>query len=104
MVHPRLWWAPLALTTLLWTAPTVASDDRNCYNPDGSQAADDVPCTSDDTTFCCNKKDLCMSNGLCYMQRNSGLALSRASCTDQSWDSCDDYKYCCELCCSPGLP
>lgn len=37
-----------------------------------------------------------MSNGLCHLQGQRGFVLSRASCTDRSWDSCGSYKYCSE--------
>lgn len=85
----------LILSLLLWTVSSLA-DDRKCYNPDSSQATADVPCTDEDNTFCCNKGDICMSNGLCYLQQSSGFALSRPSCTDLSWSACGSYKYCCK--------
>ncbi|KAJ5306932.1 hypothetical protein N7508_005947 [Penicillium antarcticum] len=92
MVDSRQWWLHFLLAGLIWSVATRA--DINCYNPDGSQAPDDVPCTSDSTTFCCSKGDVCMSNGLCYLQGKRGFVLSRASCTDRSWNSCGSYTYC----------
>jgi hypothetical protein len=92
MVDPRQWWLHFLLAGLIW--PVIAQADINCYNPDGSQANNDVPCTSDSTTFCCSKGDVCMSNGLCYLQGKRGFVLSRASCTDRSWNSCGSYTYC----------
>lgn len=95
MAPTRLGRWSILLATLLWSG-LVLADTRKCYNPDSSQAVDDVPCTSDDTTWCCNKMDVCMSNGLCFLQQSSGFALSRPSCTDLSWDACGEWKYCCE--------
>lgn len=106
-----IWSSSLILTGLLCISPVHAADDnRTCYNPDGSQALYDVPCTSNATTWCCNKNDVCMSNGLCYLQENGGFALSRASCTDSSWNAEGCYQYCCEylithsLTCPLNLP
>lgn len=84
----------LALGFLLWSTSVLSN--VICYNPDGSRANDDVPCTSDATTFCCNKGDVCMSNGLCYLQGKRGFVLSRASCTDRSWEACGSFTYCSE--------
>ncbi|KAB8279560.1 hypothetical protein BDV30DRAFT_3368 [Aspergillus minisclerotigenes] len=76
---------PLSLSlSLLFILPTHAQN-RTCYFLDGSVATADVPCTSDATTNCCNKNDICMSNGLCYLQGSHGMSLSRGSCTDKSW-------------------
>lgn len=76
---------PLFLSlSLLFILPTHAQN-RTCYFLDGSVATADVPCTSDATTNCCNKNDICMSNGLCYLQGSHGMSLSRGSCTDKSW-------------------
>ncbi|KAE8358472.1 hypothetical protein BDV27DRAFT_169398 [Aspergillus caelatus] len=73
------------LLSLLAILPTTHAENKTCYFLDGSVATADVPCTSDATTNCCNKADICMSNGLCYLQGSHGMALSRGSCTDKSW-------------------
>ncbi|KAE8320753.1 hypothetical protein BDV39DRAFT_213031 [Aspergillus sergii] len=75
---------PIPLSLLLFILP-IHAQNRTCYFLDGSVATADVPCTSDATTNCCNKNDICMSNGLCYLQGSHGMALSRGSCTDKSW-------------------
>ncbi|KNG80252.1 hypothetical protein ANOM_010974, partial [Aspergillus nomiae NRRL 13137] len=75
---------PHLLLTLLSILPAHAQN-TTCYFLDGSVATADVPCTSDATTNCCNKADICMSNGLCYLQGSHGMVLSRGSCTDKSW-------------------
>lgn len=100
-VRTRPWF--LIFSLLLLTVSSLA-DDRKCYNPDSSQATADVPCTDEDNTFCCNKGDICMSNGLCYLQQTSGFALSRPSCTDLSWSACGSYKYCFEYNQKSGFP
>ncbi|PLB47468.1 hypothetical protein P170DRAFT_361055 [Aspergillus steynii IBT 23096] len=69
-------WLSLALSVLA---------AQPCYNLDGSQAKADVPCRQGETSNCCNTNDVCMSNGLCYLQGKRGLGLSRGSCTDRSW-------------------
>ncbi|KAE8401752.1 hypothetical protein BDV37DRAFT_169354 [Aspergillus pseudonomiae] len=73
------------LILLLFSILPTHAQNATCYFLDGSVAASDVPCTSDATTNCCNKNDICMSNGLCYLQGSHGMALSRGSCTDKSW-------------------
>ncbi|KAJ5124974.1 uncharacterized protein N7515_008799 [Penicillium bovifimosum] len=87
----------LALATLLW--PISALSDINCYNPDGSEANDDVPCTSDATTFCCNRADILPYN------ENAGFPIVAAQyngsktvhcCGTASWKngsvSCGNFK------------
>ncbi|KAH8425080.1 uncharacterized protein LDX57_002828 [Aspergillus melleus] len=75
-VSALLCWVSLTLSVLA-TQP--------CYNLDGTQAKADVPCPDGETSNCCNTNDVCMSNGLCYLQGKRGLGLSRGSCTDRSW-------------------
>ncbi|KAJ5111334.1 hypothetical protein N7532_001869 [Penicillium argentinense] len=106
MFSTRRPWSLLGVLAIFFCATSclAASDSRKCYNPDSSQATADVPCTDDDVTFCCNKGDICMSNGLCYLQQSSGFALSRASCTDLSWSSCGSYKYCYDYNKNSGFP
>ncbi|KAJ5182521.1 hypothetical protein N7492_000137 [Penicillium capsulatum] len=72
----------------------LAREIRKCYTTTSTEAPDDVPCTLDSTTWCCNKNDLCLSNGLCFMQRDAGLTVARGSCTDRSWTACGEFKFC----------
>ncbi|KAL5362706.1 hypothetical protein BJX96DRAFT_154437 [Aspergillus floccosus] len=85
----------LCLLTLLATAAAV---DRNatCYFVNGQIADQDVPCNlSAEISTCCNKNDICLSNGLCYLQYSSSPSLSRGSCTDQDWSGdCAKAKPC----------
>ncbi|GAD97683.1 hypothetical protein AOR_1_1136194 [Paecilomyces variotii No. 5] len=99
-----IWPSLLILLGLRCISPVLASDDRICYNPDGSEASADIPCTSDATTWCCNRNDICMSNGLCYLQHDGGFALSRASCTDRTWNGDGCYQYCWKINPSSGFP
>ncbi|KAL4967580.1 uncharacterized protein BDV14DRAFT_197944 [Aspergillus stella-maris] len=87
---------PLALVAGS-TASRNSTESAICYNLDGSEANDDVPCGTGDVVNCCNSGDICMSNGLCMQQGERGGTLARGSCTDQSWGSrcyapCSEYN------------
>ncbi|KAK2813740.1 hypothetical protein FQN50_000138 [Emmonsiellopsis sp. PD_5] len=87
----------LALLVSLYTTPALCDDNRACYALDGTVYGDDVPCTSNDATICCNKADVCLSNGLCLLQGDHGSVLSRGSCTDRNWGEgcfapCSNYN------------
>lgn len=71
-----------------------AADDRTCYYLDGSTANNHVPCTTNSVTNCCGSNDICLSNGLCYLQGSQGLSLSRGTCSDKNWGF-ECYKPCC---------
>lgn len=60
---------------------------QSCYFPNGSRAPADVPCSSDEFTFCCRHNDICMSNGVCLHSGHQPYTISRGSCTDKSWKS-----------------
>ncbi|KAL2796978.1 hypothetical protein BJX66DRAFT_335435 [Aspergillus keveii] len=72
-----------SISTPTHTNTTTIS--ATCYNLDGSEATDHVPCQSGDVVNCCSAGDICMSNGLCFQQGDRGMVLSRGSCTDHSW-------------------
>lgn len=84
------------IAVILYFAVSVIS--RTCYMTDQlTVAPDDVPCNPDTntTTTCCNKKDICMTNGLCYVLQDKAMTLSRGSCTDRSWGyPCSDARPC----------
>ncbi|KAL5002766.1 hypothetical protein BDV10DRAFT_84537 [Aspergillus recurvatus] len=78
-------------------SPARDTDTNTCYNLDGSEASDHVPCGTGETVNCCHEDDVCMSNGLCYQQGNRGMVLSRGSCTNRSWEEgcyapCSQYN------------
>ncbi|PGH06537.1 hypothetical protein GX51_02362 [Blastomyces parvus] len=75
----------LVAALLSFCAIGVRCQSRMCYALDGTEYPFDVPCTNNEVTTCCNDKDICMSNGLCYLQGNHGFVLSRGSCTDKNW-------------------
>ncbi|KAL3480525.1 hypothetical protein BJX99DRAFT_18278 [Aspergillus californicus] len=92
---------PLAFASTSSTSTSASTTNSTesavCYNLDGSEAHDDVPCGSGDVVNCCNSGDICMSNGLCYQQGDRGMVLSRGSCTDDTWGPkcyapCSDYE------------
>lgn len=82
----------LFLITLLIS--TVSA--QTCYFVNGDVATDDVPCnTTATTSICCSKYDICLSNGLCYLQGSNGPSFSRGSCTNKNWPgACADAKPC----------
>ncbi|KAK3115569.1 hypothetical protein LTR53_004929 [Teratosphaeriaceae sp. CCFEE 6253] len=66
---------------------------QTCYLPDGNTiASNDTPCGGSNATAaaCCPADSFCLDNGLCY---GEGL-VSRASCTDATWDSPACAGYC----------
>ncbi|KAL4751808.1 hypothetical protein BDW72DRAFT_202863 [Aspergillus terricola var. indicus] len=68
-------------------------------------AVDHVPCTTKDTTHCCHKDDVCMSNGLCWAQRNGDMVLSRGSCSNVNWgEDCVAARPCGMLSACSRLP
>ncbi|KAF2147129.1 uncharacterized protein K452DRAFT_293602 [Aplosporella prunicola CBS 121167] len=62
----------------------MSTDSRTCYYPDElTEAKADLPCDPmAEHSACCGAGAYCLGNGLCY---DSG-AVSRGSCTDQSWN------------------
>ena len=82
---------------MLATLAASADPDSPCYFINKNRAVDDVPCntTSTGPSVCCGKNDICLSNGLCYIQGSDGPALSRGSCTDENWSGdCATSKPC----------
>ncbi|OJD10925.1 hypothetical protein AJ78_08188 [Emergomyces pasteurianus Ep9510] len=75
----------LVVMLLSFGAIGARSQKRMCYALDGTEYPYDVPCTNDEETICCNQGDICMSNGLCFLQGAHASALSRGSCTDKNW-------------------
>ena len=87
----------LFLIPLLATLAAAADQDSSCYFINKDRAVDDVPCNTTTTgaSVCCGKNDICLSNGLCYLQGSNGPGLSRGSCTDQNWSgACATSKPC----------
>ncbi|KAL4948709.1 hypothetical protein BDW69DRAFT_189024 [Aspergillus filifer] len=87
---------PLALA-IGSISSTNSTESATCYNLNGSEAPDDVPCGTGDVVNCCNAGDICISNGLCIQEGERGGGLTRGSCTDQSWGSrcyapCSEYN------------
>ncbi|WEW56416.1 hypothetical protein PRK78_001859 [Emydomyces testavorans] len=79
---PRCW-LPLYLQLFLGTTVLTAS----CFFPNGGEANKDVPCSSDDITFCCRYNDICLSNGVCMNVGHQPYTISRGSCTGRDWKS-----------------
>lgn len=63
---------------------------QQCYYPSGKVGTADIPCsTSSDSTHCCGKTGICLSNGYCMetSEESGPLGLYRGSCTDRNWGS-----------------
>lgn len=69
---------------------------QNCYFINQNVATNDVPCNvTGGISTCCNKNDICLSNGLCYLQGSDGPSFARGSCTDKNWRGiCNAAKPC----------
>lgn len=65
-----------------------------CYNTWGEEDTSQQPCfapgTEDTnaTTWCCNKGDSCLSNGLCQGPEANSI-MTQQGCTDKSWEGCN---------------
>ncbi|KAL4734490.1 hypothetical protein BDV11DRAFT_198121 [Aspergillus similis] len=96
----------LILLISLSFSTVSATDNRTCYMVDEQTiAVDHVPCTTKDTTHCCHKNDICMSNGLCWVQRNGNMVLSRGSCSNVNWgEDCVAARPCARAHTSGGYP
>lgn len=68
------------------------SASSTCYLPDGT-TVNDIPCQGTEYSACCGKKDVCLSNGLCF---GTNLQIGRGSCTDITWKASECPHYCIE--------
>ncbi|CAG8925814.1 unnamed protein product [Penicillium salamii] len=69
----------------------MATDNRTCYFPSGTEAPNNVPCRSDTDTWCCGNSDICLDNGLCLNAGHQPYVLSRGACTNKDWNGCTDH-------------
>ncbi|KAG7284968.1 hypothetical protein NEMBOFW57_009586 [Staphylotrichum longicolle] len=64
--------------------------DLTCYNTWGGEDPNQLPCfapgtvNAGTTTWCCNKNDYCLSNGLCLSPESNNL-MTQQGCTDKNW-------------------
>ncbi|KAK4237016.1 hypothetical protein C8A03DRAFT_35055 [Achaetomium macrosporum] len=64
--------------------------DPKCYDTWGNEDANQLPCFSPGTTdtsattWCCNRNDYCLSNGLCLSPGYNNL-MTQQGCTDKAW-------------------
>ena len=80
----------LLLIHFLWIASAIA---QTCYNPNGTPAVDAFPCDPTGTSkHCCMNNSTCLSNGLCFFEKDSGL--NTGFCTDQFWDDESCFQSC----------
>ena len=80
----------LLLIHFLWIALATA---QTCYNPNGTPATDAFPCDPTGTSkHCCMNNSTCLSNGLCFFEKDSGL--NTGFCTAQFWDDESCFQSC----------
>ncbi|GAB1318086.1 hypothetical protein MFIFM68171_08296 [Madurella fahalii] len=78
------------LSLLAGAGLLLASVRAACYDTWGNEDSNQVPCfapeTTDTTTttWCCNKGDYCLSNGLCLSPDYNNLMMQQG-CTDENW-------------------
>ncbi|KAK0713294.1 hypothetical protein B0T26DRAFT_360973 [Lasiosphaeria miniovina] len=79
-----------ALVGLGFLVPGVRGADATCFNTFGNQDNNLLPCFSGGTTSgtvgCCQKGDVCLSNGLCLSSERQNL-MTQQGCTDKNWGS-----------------
>ncbi|KAF9894619.1 hypothetical protein FE257_006507 [Aspergillus nanangensis] len=61
------------------------TDNRVCYKPGGTVEPDQVPCSSDEYTSCCEADSICLENGFC-LPTSQPYVLKRGGCTNAKWD------------------
>jgi hypothetical protein len=67
-----------------------------CYDTWGREDTNQQPCSAPGTdasatTWCCNKGDTCLSNGLCLSPGSNNL-MTQQGCTDKNWGgSCNKF-------------
>jgi len=97
--------ATIGFTSVLSSSnlvPLVTADHlksntmRECYDIWGNVNLAQTPCLTDDMeadspTWCCDKADYCLSNGLCLDPQVNNF-MTQQGCTDQQWGSpCNKY-------------
>ena len=68
--------------SVLLPACLALSADKECYTGNGT-VTEDLPCHSDDVSFCCGVGWSCLSNGLCQWRDSTSFA--EGTCTDKSY-------------------
>ncbi|KAL4750563.1 hypothetical protein BDW72DRAFT_203830 [Aspergillus terricola var. indicus] len=76
------------------TTPATGTPST-CYNLDGSEASDQVPCGTGDSVNCCHEGDICLSNGLCYQQGDRGMYKRDTGMMIVNVSFGDEPQYCC---------
>ncbi|KAI1110592.1 hypothetical protein F5Y14DRAFT_428588 [Nemania sp. NC0429] len=85
-------------------ASIAAAAQQQCYYPKGNVAPYDSPCGDGvNHSHCCDSKSLCLSNRLC-LRATPSYELSRASCTDPTWQSPQCPSLCTNVSISGGAP
>ncbi|KAI9850890.1 MAG: hypothetical protein M1838_004869 [Thelocarpon superellum] len=88
----------LVFAACLWSAQA----HKACYTSDGQLSASDSPCNIDaNESFCCGLGELCLAGGMCQPTDSSAQSVTRATCTDSSWQSAACPAFCTNIT-SPG--
>ncbi|KAI0098087.1 hypothetical protein GGR51DRAFT_539178 [Nemania sp. FL0031] len=99
----------LLLITLTWLfipriASPVTATQQQCYYPRGNPSNTDIPCGDGvNHSHCCGFQSICLSNKLC-LRTTGAFELSRASCTDSTWQSDNCPSHCTNVSISGGAP
>lgn len=85
------------LSLLAGAGLLLASARAACYDTWGNEDPNQLPCFAPGaadttaTTWCCNKDDYCLSNGLCLSPGANNL-MTQQGCTDQNWgEGCQKF-------------
>ncbi|RWA09606.1 hypothetical protein EKO27_g5498 [Xylaria grammica] len=92
------------LLFILQVASIATANQQQCYYPQGNPSDSDIPCgDSTSHSHCCGFESICLSNKLCLHSTGS-FELSRASCTDRSWQSPNCPSHCTNVSIDKGIP
>lgn len=64
---------------------------KTCWYPNGQQASNHYPCSSQLPGVCCSVNSVCMSNGLCL--NADFTSYTEGTCTNSTWEvsTCPDF-------------
>jgi hypothetical protein len=86
---------------LLWSLYAVRSAAQVCYNQQGVENPNLVPCN--EGGGCCAPGDICWSNGLCRLPNRTDDTYFYNACTDPSWQSEGCISQCLDITTGEGV-
>ncbi|KAI1179532.1 hypothetical protein F4777DRAFT_434886 [Nemania sp. FL0916] len=88
---------------ILQIAPLATATQR-CYYPQGNLSGGDVVCGDGvNHSHCCGPHAICLTNKLC-LQISDTISISRASCTDPTWQAPECPDHCRDVNVDKGIP